>query len=102
MNLYGEALVAGMARERAVPLPKVPLYRVWVYRCVVCDMQVRDQHPNLTTDSCSATTDRLGRWVIAGRVQGLPCGGGYSEIFFDDMLESDDCLCIKLDAGPAS
>jgi hypothetical protein len=35
-------------------------------------------------------------------MQGLPCGGGYSEIFFDDMLESDDCLCIKLDAGPAS
>ena len=26
--------------------------------------------------------------------------GGGGEVFFDDMLESDYCLCIKLDAGP--
>jgi len=27
--------------------------------------------------------------------------GGNSEVLFDDMLESDNGFCVKLDAGPA-
>src|SRR5512144_1719623 len=47
------------------PQPIVQPYRVWVYRCPICDTTVRAPHPDLAPDQYSATAHRLGPRVMA-------------------------------------
>jgi transposase len=47
------------------PKPLVQPYRVWVYRCPVCDTTVRAPHPDLAPDQFGATAHRIGPRVMA-------------------------------------
>src|SRR5512146_292136 len=47
------------------PQPIVQPYRVWVYRCPICDTTVRAPHPDLAPDQYGATAHRLGPRVRA-------------------------------------
>jgi hypothetical protein len=47
------------------PRPIVQPYRVWVYRCPICDTTVRAPHPDLAPDQFGATAHRMGTRVMA-------------------------------------
>src|SRR5512142_18550 len=47
------------------PQPIVQPYRVWVYRCPICDTTVRAPHPDLAPDQYGATAHRMGPRVMA-------------------------------------
>ena len=47
------------------PRPFVQPYRVWVYRCPICDTTVRAPHPDLAPDQYGATAHRMGPRVMA-------------------------------------
>src|SRR5213076_1570090 len=47
------------------PRPIVQPYRVWVYRCPICETTVRAPHPDLAPDQSGATAHRMGPRVMA-------------------------------------